>query len=232
MGNPILMILIKIAIIGQQSGAGDFGNRQLSMILTMIVIVGAFYFIKTKMGGKSLTNKEIKGLIQNFESRMNNRGFTKRIVVYDFLSDFTKEYHVKRNGFHWWTVGIWIDYRKQLVALRPDKDTWYEVDIPFNKIQSVEIIEDGYLKTIGGAIGYGAIAIGSAKSKEISKELKVRIVTGDINGTQAYFLKLYDPEYGTKYGVRLNKSHEDYKSIEECARSIVDEIENIIRYAG
>jgi len=56
---------------------------------------------------------------------------------------------------------------------------------------------------------------------------KFALLSGDINtGTRAYYLKLYEPLYDTK----LDKSSKKYRCIEECARSIVDEIENIIRH--
>ena len=110
-----------------------------------------------------------------------------------------------------------------------DRDTYTETDISFDKIQSVEVIEDGYSKTTGRIVGYGAIVVGSAKSKEFCQGLQIRIVTKNINtGTQAHFLKLYDPLPGKKF----NKSDISYKQIQECARSIVDEMENIIRYGG
>ena len=166
--------------------------------------------------------KKINELFGDFERKMSNRGFTKRIVVYDFYSGSDKKLWQAE-----WTVGIWLNYQKKMVALRPDKDTWSEIDVPFDKIQSIEIVGDEYSKITGGSVGYGGFAVGSAKSKEISKGLQVRLVSGDINtGTRAYYLKLYEPLYDTK----LDKSSKKYRCIEECARSIVDEIENIIRH--
>ena len=193
----------------------------------IIVIIFAIWTFRAFMKAKKEGKKGME-LLQNFESRMNSRGFTKRIVVYDFLSESTKE-SVGKMFKHWWTVGMWLDYQKQLMTLRPDRDTWNEIDIPFNKIRNVEALEDGYAITSSGAIEYGGFSVGAAKTKEISKGLQVRIVTGDINtGTKAYFLNLYDP----KYGAKLDKSHPDYRSIQECTRTIADEINNIIRFVG
>ena len=163
-------------------------------------------------------------MLEEFERKINNHGFTKRIVVIDFLPNSANlNYGYKYE----YTVGIWLDYPKQLMALRLDRNSTGIIDIPFNKIQSVEIIEDGYSTTTGGGVGVGPVIIGGAKSRGISKGLQVRIVTGDINsGAQSYILTLFNP-IGS-----INKSDPWYKSIQECARSIVDECENIMRHSG
>ena len=195
----------------------------MEYIIIIAMVVGCMFYpiIKAKK-----TGKKGKELLQDFESRMNNQGFTRRVVVYDFLPEFTKN-EVENVFEHWWTVGIWIDYQKQLIALRLDRDTWDELVIPFGKIKSVEINEDGHTVTTTGGVVVGGFIIGSGKSKEISKGLQIRIVSGDIrSGTEAYYLHLWDP----KYGAELKKSDPNYKAIQECARSIVDEINNIIMY--
>ena len=117
-----------------------------------------------------------------------------------------------------------------MVALRLDRDNWKEIVIPFDKLQKVELVEDGSVVTSGrGQIGYFGGIKSTSTSKEYSKGLDVRIVAGDISsGTNAYLLKIYDP----KYGQNVDKSHPDYKSILECAKSIADEIDNIVRNAG
>ena len=194
----------------------------LAIIIAIIAVIWMYRAIKK---AKTEGNKG-KELLQDFENRMNTRGFTKRIVVYDFLSEGTKK-SVGEMFMHWWTVGLWLDYPKQLIAFRLNRDSWEDITVPFDKIQSVEALEDGYAITTGGAIGYGGFAVGGAKTNEISKGLQIRIVTGDIQtGTKAYFVNLYDPQYGAK----LNKSDPNYRSIQECARSIADEINNIIRH--
>ena len=188
--------------------------------------VGVFFLIKIsiknfKEGYNSVDVKE--AVFKDFVEKMINRGFTKRIVASDFLANFynLKEYNLYTE---WYFVGIWLNYPKRLVSLRTDYNTWNEVDIPFDKIKNIEVIEDGYSETTGHVIG-GVVAIGSAKSKEFSQGLKIRIVTGDMTtGTHSYFLKLFDPKNGGKY----DKSSVIYKNLQECARSIVDEIENII----
>jgi len=188
-------------------------------IFMILLMVAAFIFFKfgLKQRRKSDT------WISDFESKINNHGFTKRIVVYDFLP-----YSVKAQANkNWYTVGIWFDYPNRFMAIRLDRNATDLIDISFDKIQSIEIIEDGYLATTGGGLGMGPVVIGSATSKEKSKGLQVRIVTGNINiGTQAYFLKLYDPQFGS-----ISKSNLEYKAIKECARSIVDECENIMRHS-
>ena len=126
---------------------------------------------------------------------MNNRVFAKRIVVTDLLGKTTND--------NWYTVGIWLDYNNKLMALRLNRNSTDLIDIPFDNIRSVEIIEDGYLTT--------------------SKGLQVRIVTGGNNGTHPYILKLWEPNF---LGAKYNKSDPVYKAIKECARQIVDECEN------
>ena len=163
---------------------------------------------------------------EDFENRMENLGFTKSIVVFDFLSDFRKRMLIRGRYSHLWRVGIWFDYQKRVVALRTDGNTWKEIIIPFEKIQTVEINGKGYSKIRGAVIG-PFINVGL---KEISQGLQIRIVTGDMNtGTSSLYLILYDAK---THGGKLSESNDRYKSIEECARSIVDEIENIIRYTG
>ena len=197
------------------------------LIILFLLGTAILYIFMFGKGSKS------KSLSSNFENKMINRGFTKRIIVYDFFSNTVKSSVDKGIGGgykHWWTVGIWLNYQKRLLALRTDRNTWDEIDIPFDKIQRVEIMEDGYTTTTGGGLGVGPVIIGGAKSNEIKKGLQIRIVTGDANGTKAYFLTLFNPKDAI-IG-KVNKSDPGYKAILECARSIVDECENIMRYAG
>ena len=189
------------------------------VMYALIVVLGAivvWYFFRNTAGSDKNTQ---------FQNKMDELGYTKRKVVYDFLSPSVQE-EVNRYGLkYWWTVGIWLNYNEKKMIIRTEKENWTAKVIPFSKIQSVEMIEDGYTVTSGAAIGYGLIAVGSATSTSYVKGLKVRIVKGDINtGTEAFFINLYDPEWGAKF----NKSDSRYKSIQECARSIADEIINII----
>ena len=204
-------------------GQSLFVTSQILIFLifsTLFIVVIFRFAFKTKKDEKTRKNS-----LQDFENRMIDRGFTKRLVVYDFLSDFRKR-NLVRSGFtHGWTVGVWFNYKEKLIALRQDINNWKEIDIPFDKIRKVEVVEEGYSKISGGALGYGYVAIGSAKSKDISKGLLIRIITGDIStGTQTYILKLHDPNFLGK----ISKSSDLYKGIEECVRTIVDEIEYII----
>ena len=50
--------------------------------------------------------------LDDFESRMKDLGFTKKIVVYDFLSNSSKETVERYCCLHWWMVGIWLNYQK------------------------------------------------------------------------------------------------------------------------
>ena len=189
------------------------------VMYALIVVLGAivvWYFFRNTAGSDKNTQ---------FQNKMDELGYTKRKVVYDFLSPSVQE-EVNRYGLkYWWTVGIWLNYNEKKMIIRTEKENWTAKVIPFSKIQSVEMIEDGYTVTSGAAIGYGLIAVGSATSTSYVKGLKVRIVKGDMNtGTEAFFINLYDPEWGAKF----NKSDSRYKSIQECVRSIADEIINII----
>jgi len=171
---------------------------------------------------KSQQSQRCLDVLSDFESRMKERGFTKRIVVYDFLKN-------KKVSYCTYTVGAWINYQKQLVTVRIDRDTWDEIDIPFDMIQKVEIIENGVTVTSGRVGFFGGV---NSQSKEVSKGLQVRIVVGDISsGTNAYILKLFDP-LQTIWSSPMYKSDPIYRSIQECANSIVDEINNIILYVG
>jgi hypothetical protein len=210
----------------------------LSIILIIGLIIVFFNYSKLEVKLANLGNKRERESLQNFESRINNWGFTKCIVVYDFIQNGASAKKIKnlvaqndglRNSF---TVGLWLNYQKRIIALRLDRDAQKEIEISFDKIQSFEIIENGYTKFSGGAVGYGGIAIGGGKSKDISTGLQVRIVSGGINtGTQAYFVKLMDPivRMGFNVGSRCDKSNPYYQDIQECARSIADELENILR---
>jgi hypothetical protein len=173
-----------------------------------------FNFIKVVIEGIKGKNSG-----KDFDSRMENRGFTKRIVVYDNISGFSK---INTFGAkHWWTVGIWINYQEQLIALRTDRNNWNAIIIPFDQIQNAEIIEDDYIETTA----HSELIRVRATSTEFCKGLKIRIVTGDIRtGTNAYYLNLYNPKWNAKF----KKSDMFYKYIQECAWSITDEICNII----
>ena len=108
-----------------------------------------------------------------------------------------------------------------MVALRLNEDSFNEILVPIDKIRSIEVIEDWFTRTTGTAMGDWFV-VSTAKSKELSREVKLRIVTADINtGIQTYFLILYE----CKVAGGINKSYDRYKSIVECARSIFDEIE-------
>jgi len=156
-----------------------------------------------------------------FESRMKECGFTKRIVVFDFFSENDKSMN-KTDNLHQWAVGIWVNYQKKLVSLRLEGNSSNEIFIPFDKIQSVEIKEDGFTKSTENFFGT------AVNSRGYSTGLQVRIVIGDINsGITPYILKLYDPTVGQgPNGVpsRLDKSSSIYRSLLECAKSINDEI--------
>ena len=186
----------------------------------LIMIAVAAYIIIKKITNSTESNKNFK----DFQNRMDNQGFIKRIVIYDlFPTRLKKNYATIDN--HWWTVGVWLNYDKRLIALRVDRDSWNEVIIPFDKIQNIRITEDGITKTTFSAVGYGLFAVGSATQKEFSKGLQVHIVTGDnIRGVQTYTLKLFDPMYSNKY----KKTSQEYTCITNCAYSIADEVNFII----
>jgi len=225
MGLTVLLLLFPVLQAAPQPSA----NKEGFGLYIVWIIMGLFLvYMIHRMSSKKRKENELS---QEFEIRMRNRGFTKRIVVYDFLSQYVQRAIDRdRNNFAW-TVGLWIDYQKQLIAIRTDKDTLNEIDIPFDIIQSVEIIEDGFSRMSGGTMGYGGIAIGSARSQEFCEEYKIRIVTRNKRtGTQAHILTLFGPGYGTTKLKKSEKHLRYYACIAECARSIVDEIENIMNH--
>ena len=194
--------------------------QTFNFLLPVIAMGLGVYFIINRFRKSARGNKNFKV----FQNRMDNQGFIKRIVVYDLFSTWLKTNYSTVDN-HWWTVGVWLNYDKRLIALRVDRDSWNEVIIPFDKIQNIRVTEDGITKTSFGAIGYGMFTVGSVTQKEFSKGLQVHIVTGDnISGAQTYTLKLFDPILGHKY----KKDSQEYKSITECAQSIADEVNFVI----
>jgi len=217
------------------------GAPILSILLLMSsgAIIFFFIYFQKKLFPRIIkwgTKKEGK-LLQDFERNINNYDFTKRIIACDFISNdknAKKMLDINDGLKNSFTVGIWLNYQKRMIALRENRDTIDVINIPFDKIQNYEILEDGYTKFSGGAVGYEGITIGGARSKEISTGLQIRIVAGDINtGTHAYIVKLFDPIVKSWYNINnANKSSPFYKATQECARSIADEIENILRHIG
>ena len=110
------------------------------------------------------------------------------------------------------TMGMWINYKEQLLAFRLNKETFNEVIVPIEDIRDIEILEDNNTKTTVSWSGY------SATSTEIVSDIKLRIVVGNVNtGTRALFLVFWE-------GKRATKSHPDYKAVAETIRSIFDEV--------
>jgi len=171
-----------------------------------------------KRGTKA--GKESWKKLQDFENKMKDQGFTKRVVAYDFLPQYNK--NLATNEFNWWSVGIWINFEKQLIALRLEKDNWQEVYIPFDKIQSLEI-DEGIFEKVRVQEG---IFQWHVTANEKSTRFYVRIVTGDIQrGTEAYILKFYDAKLFS-----FRTSDAPYQAMRKCAQSIYDEINNIFLY--
>ena len=186
--------------------------------LAIIALVIATIWIITIIRKQIKITRAGVNLLQDFENRMASRGFTKRLVVYDFFS----ERHKRQASPHWYTVGLWFNYPEKLIALRLDRDTWKEVIVPFgiireyDKDEGVDIIDHPFIDHSGLTGGGG-----------ISKKLHIKIVTGDIQtGITSYVVKLYDPMYGAK----LKISDPIYKSILECKNAIYYELNNIISF--
>jgi len=174
--------------------------------------------IGTSMFLKKKEEAVKKALFEDFENRMNICGFTKRIIVYDFSDDLK---NLVNNYHPLWTIGIWLNHQKQFIALRPDKDNYNGIIIPIDEIQNIRVLEDGIIKTVPGFF--------DDKIKEKVNVIQLRIATGKVNtGIETYFLKLYNSENSIG-GVSLNKASNLYKSIEECIRTINDEIEFMSR---
>ena len=176
--------------------------------------------IRTRLFANKKEEAVKKALFEDFENRMNICGFTKRIIVYDFLYDFEKSIMNKHHPL--WTIGIWLNYQKQLIALRPDKDNYNGIIIPIDEIQNIRVLEDGVIKAV-------PTFFDDIKIKEKASIIQLRIATGKVNtGIETYFLKLYSSENSIG-GTNLNKASNLYKSIEECIRTINDEIEFMSR---
>jgi len=161
-------------------------------------------------GTKSV--REVRDLLRDFEIRMKNNGFDKRIVVYDFMEESVYKNMLKNSQLHTVSVGIWVNYHKRLIALRLDKDSWNEIVIPFNDLHSVEILRDGYIVASEGFFG-------TVRANERTTELYVRVVAGNTRiGAKSYTLKIHTD------GGYITKSHPNHTGYWECAKSIVDEI--------
>jgi len=179
----------------------------MEILIILVLIIGAGIWIYRA----TVEEKNAKKSFEAFEAKMNDTGYTRRIVVYDFLSETAKK------QVHRWSVGIWLDYQKKMIVLLLERDNWNEIEIPFDKIQKVEIMEDEFSVTKTDLLGN--------RVSQISRGLKVIIVAGALNnGIKRHHLLLFDPKYNTA----MKRSDENYKSIQECALSIADEIDNII----
>ena len=190
------------------------------------ITVGYLLTGKSSTGGLTTkAGKQGREKLRDFEKKMYDRGFTRRIVVFDFFSEHYKDTY-KYNELHVYSIGIWINQKEQLIALHLNRDSWNEVIIPFHKFQKAEILEDGFVRTSGVGVSGDFVGVGTAKSKEKSTGIQVRVVEGDVSsGIKSHILKLYDPLPGG----RIDKSEPFYKSILECAKSIEDEIDLIIQ---
>jgi hypothetical protein len=109
---------------------------------------------------------------------MKNRGFTKRIVIWDFLPEKVTQ-QLLSPVESLLTMGIWVNFKDRLISFRKNRDPWEETDIYFDKIIDVQINEDGFTRTIGGSIG-GTLRLGAAKSQQISTGIQVRKMTATI----------------------------------------------------
>ena len=157
--------------------------------------------------------------LKGIEAELYNSGFTKRIIPYDFLPKIEKIVAYAEGS-----IGIWFNYQKQIIALRQDYTN--VIYIPFDKIQSIEVLEDdGYNKTGHKGVALGGILLGTSSSQELSRGLQVKILAGDMSsGINTYLLNLHEQVWGTK----INKTDAIYRSKQECARSMCNEINIII----
>ena len=189
----------------------------------MDYIVPQKMVIKKEIPLKALSRegRRARQNLHDFESRLNNSGFTRRIVSYDFLTRQQLNRQATETSILFNLVGIWINDQEQLIALRLDSKNWNEIVIPFDKVRGAEIFEiDKYTKSSGYVGILGGVNV---TSTEFSGGLQVRIVADDISrGTQDYILKIYDSI------ISLDTSHPNYITMMECAQAIKDEINNII----
>jgi len=167
---------------------------------------------KTKQWGRRKPGKEWN-MLHDFEIKMKEQGFTRRIVAYDFLPE---EYDILT--YYWMSVGMWFNFDKKIVALRLSKDNWQEIYIPFDKIKSLDIDEGVFEK---GRIQGGIIQT-HYRIDEKSSRFHIWIETD----TKTHVLKLYDAVM-----VSFKTTDPYYQAILRCAQAIYNEINFCIRYS-
>jgi len=212
--TAIFVIGMLLALTGHSGAVKNLGY------LMGAIIASIFIWRICKDWVPWIINKNKK-----FEERLIEQGFTDRIVVYDFFPLSTQKRISWGFGWeHWWTVGVWLNYHEELIALRTDKDSWDAIIVPFKKIKRVQYLPDEYTKTYFRGVVVGGFVFSNSESKGISEGMQVGIVVGDPkHGTDTYFLNLYDSSYSGK----MNQSDSDYRAIVECAQSIYSEINKI-----
>jgi hypothetical protein len=206
-----VIVAIAIIAIGMQQLSKVSGIRIEVFGILLAIIFSIIVVLSLR------TNAAKYRKLGKFLDLMEELGCTNWITVFEILNE--NSVFVDPGFKYCWSVGIWLNYDERFIVLREDKDSWEERIIPFDNIQSVEIIVDGHTQGITRGIGVYGVFLGGTKFKEIIERLQVRIVAGNsTRGTKSYILNLYD---STTFPKGINPN---FEIIQECARRIVDEI--------
>jgi len=189
------------------------------LLPVVVILIMIIYFVyKYKYKNKKM--QEIRNKLYNYG--FNDDRENRKIV----LNLTSRMVDIENELF--WSVGIWTNYEKKMIAMRLSKNDFDLVVLPFNIIQDVEIYEDIDTKMRGSGVGVGVGAIGigfgDATATGVLRRLQIRVVAKNVPyGTKAYTMILYD----STFPPGRSSNHD---AIRECANSIVDEIRYIIRH--
>ena len=142
-------------------------------------------------------------------------GFTKRIVVFDYM----QAEKLDAIGFKDCDNGIFVNYQDKLLKLVEGENS---KTIPFQSLYDVRIDSIGVAKTKGLGVG-DSIALFGATTSEYVSNITIQIVIKDPSGgVKTEELRLCKAIGNMKRGSSLANS------FEKCAAAILDEIIYII----
>jgi len=212
--------------VANQSGAmeadtiskhGRFPKSQMNRIKIMYLISFCYGLIFSIGNVFAQGNDDI--LVQEFEKRMIERGFIKKIIVYESFTEQQQKNIDNVTQKYLWHVGIWLNYEKQIVSIRTEGNNWNTIEIPFEKILDVRDDVSGYTKTV---IREGVFQW-HVNSQGYCTDFYLQILTADANkGVQPYYVKLYDPSISLFGRIRENSS--EFQALQACANRIIAEM--------